>query len=91
MAWSIDFLPKADKHLDKLDTAVKERVLQFLHKRISSLENPRSIGEALTGNRYAGLWKYRVGDIRVICQIKDKEIMILVVKIGNRREVYKKR
>jgi mRNA interferase RelE/StbE len=91
VAWNIDFLAQADKQLDKLDEASRKRILTFLHKRIATLENPRSIGEDLKGKQFSGLWKYRVSDIRVICQIKDKEISILVVKIGNRREVYKKR
>jgi mRNA interferase RelE/StbE len=90
MAWHIEFLPKVDNYLGKLNSTSKKQILTFLYKRILPLENPRSVGEALKGKRFAGLWKYRIGDFRVICQIEDKKISILVVKVGNRREVYKK-
>jgi mRNA interferase RelE/StbE len=91
MVWNIDFLPQADKQLDKLDDVTRGRILNFLHERLAKLVNPRSTGEALQGKSFSDLWKYRVGDFRIICQIQDKQISILVVKIGNRREIYKKR
>ena len=56
--------------------------------RVADLDNPRTLGEALSG-RLGGLWRYRVGDCRVICEIQDGTLCILVVKIGNRREVYR--
>ncbi len=61
----------------------------FLHKRVSIIEDPRSIGEALKGSRLGEFWKYRVGDYRIISHIEDGALRILVVKIGNRREVYR--
>ena len=63
--------------------------MSFLHERIASLEDARSIGEALKGARLGQLWKYRVGDYRLIASIEDEAVKILVVKIGNRKEVYK--
>lgn len=57
--------------------------------RVATLENPRELGEALQGEKFAGLWKYRVGDYRIVTQIKDTEIDILVLKIGHQREVYR--
>ena len=68
---------------------IAKRILLFLHERVSSLEDPRSIGEALKGSRFGDFWKYRVGDYRLISSIEDGALRILVVKIGNRREVYR--
>ncbi len=61
----------------------------FLHERVATLDDPRSIGEALKGSRLGAFWKYRVGDYRVIANIEDGALHILVVRIGNRREVYR--
>ena len=65
------------------------RILAFLHERVATLEDPRSIGEALKGSALGEYWKYRIGNWRVICEIKDKEIVIVVLRVGNRREVYR--
>ena len=66
------------------------RITRFLRERIAPLENPRAIGEALHGSRLGELCKYRIGDFRVLASIQDKEVTILVVKVGNRREVYRR-
>jgi mRNA interferase RelE/StbE len=89
MAWSIELGPKAQRQLKELDHLIARRLSQFLYHRIASLENPRSIGEALKGTEFGDLWKYRVGDYRIIASIEDKLVRILVVRIGNRREVYR--
>lgn len=89
MAWSIRIDSGAKKDLEKIDKQVARRILKFLHERISPLEDPRSIGEALKGSKLGDFWKYRVGDYRIISLIEDKELRILVIKIGNRRDVYK--
>ncbi|WP_273478931.1 type II toxin-antitoxin system RelE family toxin [Rivihabitans pingtungensis] len=65
------------------------RILMFLHERVATLDDPRSIGETLKGSRLGAFWKYRVGDYRVIANIEDGALHILVVRIGNRREVYR--
>ncbi len=88
MAWSIELDRVAERELDKLDPQIARRILSFLFDRVAQLDNPRSIGEALTGARLGSLWKYRVGDYRLISSIEDDRLVILVVKIGNRREVY---
>jgi len=90
MAWKIEFAPDADRELDKLDHQVARRILKFLHERVASLEDPRSIGEALKGSRFGELWKYRQGDYRIIASIEDDIITILVLRIGHRREVYRR-
>jgi mRNA interferase RelE/StbE len=89
MAWSIDLDPRAKKELNRLDPQVARRLTHFLFKRLAPLENPHSIGEALRGAELGELWKYRVGDYRIIASIEDKMVRILVVRIGNRREVYR--
>jgi mRNA interferase RelE/StbE len=89
MAWSIDLDPRAKHELNRLDPQVGHRINRFLYERVASLENPRSIGEALKGTEFGDLWKYRVGDYRIIASIEDKLVRILVVRIGNRREVYR--
>jgi mRNA interferase RelE/StbE len=88
MAWSIELDRVAERELDKLDPQVARRILSFLFEKVARLDNPRSIGEALTGARLGSLWRYRVGDDRLISIIEDDRLVILVVKIGNRREVY---
>jgi mRNA interferase RelE/StbE len=89
MAWSIKFDRKAVHDLDSLHPQVARRINRFLFERIAPLENPRSIGEALKGTEFGDLWKYRVGDYRIIASIEDKLVRILIVRIGNRREVYR--
>jgi mRNA interferase RelE/StbE len=88
MAWSIELDRVAERELDKLDPQIARRILSFLFERVAQLDNPRSIGEALTGAKLGSLWKYRVGDYRLISSIEDDRLVVLVVKIGNRREVY---
>jgi len=61
----------------------------FLRTRVSSLTNPRDIGEALSVQRLGSYWKYRVGDWRIICDVQDQKILVRVLRIGNRREVYR--
>ncbi|MGB9409553.1 MAG: type II toxin-antitoxin system RelE/ParE family toxin [Terracidiphilus sp.] len=89
MAWSIKFDRKAERELAQLDPQVARRISRFLFERVAPLENPRSIGDALKGTEFGDLWKYRVGDYRIIASIEDKLVRILVVRIGNRREVYR--
>ena len=87
MAWKIEFDPLADREIDRLDPEIARRIVKFLHGRLAKLDDPRSIGAALTGPRFGEFWKYRVGDYRVIARIEDKILRILVVKIGNRSVV----
>jgi mRNA interferase RelE/StbE len=91
MAWKIEFDNAAERELRKLNLQAAQRILDFLHNRIAQLENPRSIGEALKGPNLGGLWKYRVGDYRIIASIEDNALCILIVRVGNRREVYRNR
>jgi mRNA interferase RelE/StbE len=87
MAWTFEFTPNAQKQLDDLDKVVSRRILKFLYERVGLLENPRQIGERLHGT-LGKFWKYRVGDYRIICSLEDKTLVVIVVRIGHRREVY---
>ncbi len=89
MAWLIKIDDEAQKDLAKLDKQIAKRITTFLRERVAVLDDPRSIGEALKGSRLGDFWKYRVGDYRIISSIEDGALRILVVKIGNRREVYR--
>jgi mRNA interferase RelE/StbE len=89
MAWSIELGPRATRQMGQLDPQVARRISRFLFERIAPLENPRSIGEALKGTELGDFWKYRVGDYRIIASIEDKLVRILIVRIGNRRKVYR--
>lgn len=89
MTWSLELSSLAVKNLAALDKPVARRILQFLHERVAPLDDPRAIGQALKGSELGCFWKYRVGDYRVIAHIEDESVRILVVRIGNRREVYR--
>ena len=89
MAWQIKFDDASKNDLAKLDKQIAKRITEFLRERVAILDDPRSIGEALKGSKLGEFWKYRVGDYRIISTIEDGALCILVVKIGNRREVYR--
>ena len=89
MAWEIEIDRAAKRDLDNLDRQVGRRILKFLYDRVATLDDPRSIGEALKGSVLGDLWKYRVGDYRIVSIIEDGKLKILIVRIGNRREVYR--
>jgi len=88
LGWTIEYTDTAKAQLRKLDRQIARRILGYMDERVVGLENPRSTGKALSGP-LGGLWRYRVGDCRVICEIKDGVLCILVVQIGSRRDVYK--
>lgn len=90
MAWRIELSTLAQKNLRALDRQSAIRILRFLNERLASLDDPRSIGEPLKGARLGAFWKYRVGDFRLIADIDDRLVRILVVRVGNRREVYRR-
>lgn len=90
MAWKVELDPAAVRELSKIDPQTARRILTFLYERVAQLDDPRSIGEALKGSKLGAFWKYRVGDYRIISSIEDGALRVLVVRIGNRREVYRR-
>jgi len=89
LAWTVDVTPRARKALSKLDRQASNRIIVMLED-VSALDDPRIRGHALTG-KFLGLWRYRVGDWRVIVKIEDKRLVIVVIAVGNRRDVYRDR
>jgi mRNA interferase RelE/StbE len=89
MAWNVEISPRAQRQLDELDKSVARRISRFLYERIGKLGDPRQIGERLQGP-LGEFWRYRVGDYRIICTHEHERLVVLVLRIGHRREVYKR-
>jgi len=89
MAWRIEFSADAVRQIDELDKQIARRIDKFLLERLASLENPRSIGNALQGSQFGEFWRYRVGDYRIICRILDERLVVVVVALGHRKEIYR--
>jgi mRNA interferase RelE/StbE len=89
MAWRIEYDAGAAKDLSKLDRQIARRIVRFLGQRVAKLDDPRSIGAVLRGSKLGEFWKYRVGDYRIIVEIQDKVLLIYVLEIGDRKEVYR--
>jgi mRNA interferase RelE/StbE len=86
MAWKLEFSPRAQRQLDKLDKSIARRIFKFLYERVGRLNDPRQIGEPLEGT-LSGFWRYRVEDYRIICSLEHKRLVVLVLRIGHRREI----
>jgi mRNA interferase RelE/StbE len=89
LVWIIKYTESSSKQLKKLDKQTALRVLDYMDERVAVLADPRSLGKNLKGPKVGVYWRYRVGDIRVICNIVDGQMTVLVIEIGNRREVYR--
>lgn len=88
MAWQIEFTHEAEKQLSKIDRQSAKRIFNFLRERIAQAEDPRSLGKALKGV-LREFWRYRIGDYRIISRIEDDRLLVLVVRVAHRREVYR--
>jgi mRNA interferase RelE/StbE len=86
-AWAVEFDDRARRELRKLDTKIQQAILRYLRSRIAVTEDPRRFGKPLRRN-LAGLWRYRVEDYRLICRIEETRVVVLVLQVGHRREVY---
>ena len=89
MTWTIDYTATARKQLRNLDRQVAWRIIDFMDERIAGQADPRSTGRALTGPLLGAYWRYRVGDCRIICDIQDGALCVLVIEIGSRKEIYR--
>lgn len=89
MKYKVVFSEKSKKQLKKLDRHTAALIIGWLEKNIENCENPRIHGKGLVENR-SGQWRYRIGDYRIICEINDKEVIVLVLEVGHRKEIYNK-
>jgi len=89
MDWTINYTESALRQLKKLDKSIALRVVDYMDQRVATADDPRALGKNLVGPKLGDYWRYRVGDIRVICNIQDGKMCVLVIEIGNRREVYR--
>ncbi|MDZ7662781.1 type II toxin-antitoxin system RelE/ParE family toxin [Thiohalophilus sp.] len=88
MTWRIKYARSVQKSVKKLNPRVRQRLRDYLENRIAQLADPRQIGKPLKGH-HSELWRYRVGDYRIICEIQDNSLVVLVVRIGHRKEIYR--
>ncbi len=86
--WRIEITRSAEKQIQKLNRTAQEAIIRFLRERVQTADNPRQLGKSLHGDR-GGLWRYRVGDYRLVCDIQDEWITVLVVRVGHRKDVYR--
>jgi mRNA interferase RelE/StbE len=89
LTWAIEFTDTAMRQLQKLDHNVQRRIWKYLNQRLATLENPRKLGDALQDERFGEFWRYRVGDYRLVTRIEDDRLVVLVLRVGHRREVYR--
>ena len=88
MSFQVRTSERFDREFSKLDKYTQKMIQAWIKKHLVGCENPRATGKGLTANR-SGQWQYRIGDYRLICEIRDEELIILALTIGHRREVYK--
>jgi mRNA interferase RelE/StbE len=88
LAWRVEFTRTAEKQIVRLERSFQARILNYLRQRVQARENPRQLGKALHGEKQ-GLWRYRVGDYRLICDIQDEKSTVLVLAVAHRKEVYR--
>ena len=87
MAWKIEYDPGALQDLKKLDRAIQREIIDYMDNRIANARTPRDFGKPLRGSRF-GLWRYRVRDYRIICELQQKRLVVLVVAVGHRSTIY---
>jgi mRNA interferase RelE/StbE len=88
LVWTVKISNVAERQLKKMDRPLQKRILDWLDDRIEGCKNPRHFGEPLKGG-YSGFWRYRVGNYRILCDIQDQKVLVLVLTIGHRRQVYR--
>ena len=88
MAWTIEFDPRVEKDLRRIGPQAARRILDYLRDRVAMLDDPRQLGQPLKGP-LAALWRYRVGDYRVVCELRDEVLVVLVLRVGHRKAVYR--
>lgn len=87
-AWQLVFTGQAIKQLKKLDISIQKQILDYLQEKVLKKSDPTVLGKALIGSK-KGIWRYRTGNYRILCQIRTKEVMILVLDMAHRKNIYK--
>ena len=87
MKYNVVFSERAKRQLKKMDKHISSLIIGWLEKNIQGSENPRVHGKGLVENK-SGQWRYRIGDYRVICEIIDKQVVVLVLEVGHRKDIY---
>jgi mRNA interferase RelE/StbE len=88
LVWTIEISRTAERQINKLDASTQKSIVRFLRERLKTAENPRQWGKPLQGDK-RGLWRYRTGDFRLICDIQDEKITVLVLEVAHRKDVYR--
>ena len=88
MPWSIKYLKATERQLKRLDPQIRDRILRYMREHVLEVNDPYASGKALTG-KWDGHWRYRVGEYRIICQILNNILVVQVVKVGHRGDVYR--
>ena len=91
MAWKIEIAERAARQIKKLDPPDAARIRTFLRNRLSQIDNPRQLGAPLRGSELGSYWRYRIGDYRILCEIRDDRLLLLVIEVSHRRSVYRRR
>lgn len=86
--WQLRYAPEAIRNLDAMDCQVSKRLVDYLNERVLPLEDPRTMGKVLRGSKWGGCWRYRCGDYRIIVRFLDQEMVVMVLRTGNRKDVY---
>jgi len=86
--WQVVFSPAAEKQFSKLDRRTQQEIERYATTRLATSEDPRRFGKPLSSN-LAGWWRYRIGDYRLICEIQDEKLVVMLIKIGHRRDIYR--
>jgi mRNA interferase RelE/StbE len=89
MGWKVELAESAERELAGLDPQNQQRILSFLRERVAGRDDPRSIGQALRGSRVGEFWKYRVGDFRLLGKIEDDRQVVLILRVGHRKDIYR--
>jgi mRNA interferase RelE/StbE len=87
LVWTIEYDEAAVRDLKKRDHQVQREILEYMDKRIARADDPRAFGKPLKGSKF-GLWRYRLRDYRIICQLQQKRLVVLVVAVGHRASIY---
>ena len=87
MAWTIEYDPGALKDLKKLDRQIQREILDYMEERVAKAKDPRDFGKPLRASKF-GLWRYRVRDYRIICELQEKRLVVLMVAVGHRSTIY---